>query len=43
VLMKEAMAKLGGRGGGNKDMAQGGVSEAGKLQGAVDEAKARIE
>jgi alanyl-tRNA synthetase len=42
-LMKEAMAKLGGRGGGNKDMAQGGVPEAGKLQGAVDEAKARIE
>jgi len=43
ALMKEAMAKFGGRGGGNKDMAQGGVSEAGKLQGAVDEAKTRIE
>lgn len=43
ALMKEAMAKLGGRGGGNKDMAQGGVSEAGKLQGAVDEAKGKIE
>ncbi len=27
ALMKETMAKLGGRGGGSKDMAQGGVSQ----------------
>jgi alanyl-tRNA synthetase len=43
ALMKEAMAKLGGRGGGNRDMAQGGVPEAGKLQGAVDEASGKLE
>ena len=43
ALMKEAMAKLGGRGGGNKDMAQGGVPEAGKLQEAVEEAKGKLE
>jgi alanyl-tRNA synthetase len=41
-LMKEAMARLGGRGGGNKDMAQGGVADAGKLQGAVQKAKDKI-
>jgi len=28
LLMKDTMAKLGGRGGGSKDMAQGGVSNA---------------
>jgi alanyl-tRNA synthetase len=28
ALMKESMAKLGGRGGGSKDMAQGGVANA---------------
>jgi len=43
ALMKEAMTKLGARGGGNKDMAQGGVPEAGKLQSAVEEAKSRVE
>jgi alanyl-tRNA synthetase len=42
ALMKEAMTKLGARGGGNKDMAQGGVPEAGKLQSAVEEAKSRV-
>ena len=31
ALMKEALAKLGGRGGGSKDMAQGGPQEAGKI------------
>jgi alanyl-tRNA synthetase len=41
-LMKEAMAELGGRGGGNKDMAQGGLADAGKLQGAVQKAKDKI-
>jgi len=43
ALMKEAMTKLGARGGGNKDMAQGGVPETGKLQSAVEEAKSRVE
>jgi alanyl-tRNA synthetase len=42
LLMKEAMAELGGRGGGNKDMAQGGLADAGKLQGAVQKAKDKI-
>lgn len=42
ALMKEAMAKLGGRGGGNKDMAQGGVPDAAKLEEAVREAAAKI-
>jgi len=27
ALMKEALAKLGGRGGGSKDMAQGGLAQ----------------
>ena len=43
AVMKEAMTKLGARGGGNKDMAQGGVPEAGELQSAVEEAKSRVE
>jgi alanyl-tRNA synthetase len=43
ALIKEAMSKLGGRGGGNKDMAQGGVPEARKLQEAVEEAKGKLE
>jgi alanyl-tRNA synthetase len=42
ALMKEAMAKLGGRGGGNKDLAQGGVPDAAKLSEAVSEAAAKI-
>jgi alanyl-tRNA synthetase len=36
------MEKLGGRGGGNKDMAQGGVADVGKLQVAVEEARNKI-
>ncbi|MGE5113402.1 MAG: alanyl-tRNA editing protein [Acidobacteriaceae bacterium] len=42
VLMKEAMAKLGGRGGGNKDLAQGGVPDPAKLEEAVREAATKI-
>lgn len=42
ALMKEAIAKLGGRGGGNKDLAQGGVPDAAKLEEAVKEAGAKI-
>lgn len=41
-LMKEAMEKLGGHGGGNRDMAQGGVTEVGMLAGAVEEARGKI-
>jgi alanyl-tRNA synthetase len=42
ALMKEAMAKLGGRGGGNKDLAQGGVPDSGSLEEAVKAAAAKI-
>ncbi len=42
ALMKDAMAKLGGRGGGNRDMAQGGVPEATQLQSIIDESVAKL-
>ncbi len=42
ALMKEAMAKLGGRGGGNKDLAQGGVPNLARLEEAVRGAAAKI-
>jgi alanyl-tRNA synthetase len=35
ALMKEAMAKLGGRGGGSKDMAQGGVPNGPNIEAEV--------
>jgi alanyl-tRNA synthetase len=35
ALMKETMVKLGGRGGGSKDMAQGGVPNAEGLEAAL--------
>ncbi len=34
-LMKEALAELGGRGGGNKDMAQGGGVDGAKIEAAI--------
>jgi alanyl-tRNA synthetase len=37
ALMKEALAKLGGRGGGAKDMAQGGPSQVDAIQATLDE------
>jgi alanyl-tRNA synthetase len=36
--MKETMAKLGGRGGGSKDMAQGGVPNAEGIEAALGDA-----
>ncbi len=42
ALMKEAMARLGGRGGGSKDLAQGGVPDAAKLEETVKQAAAKI-
>jgi alanyl-tRNA synthetase len=36
ALMKETMTALGARGGGNKDMAQGGVPDSGKLQEVIE-------
>ncbi len=38
TLMKETMAKLGGRGGGSQDMAQGGVGKGDGLEAALAEA-----
>ena len=35
ALMKEAMASLGGRGGGTKDMAQGGAPQADQIESAL--------
>ena len=37
ALLKETLAKLGGRGGGSKDMAQGGAPHAEGLEPALDE------
>ncbi len=35
ALMKEALATLGGRGGGNRDLAQGGASEPQRVAPAI--------
>ena len=42
ALMKEALSKLGGRGGGSKDMAQGGPAQIGGLEGVLAELAARL-
>ncbi|MGC1450556.1 MAG: DHHA1 domain-containing protein [Candidatus Sulfotelmatobacter sp.] len=42
ALMKEAMTKFGGRGGGSKDMAQGGVPEADGIDAALKAAAATV-
>ena len=42
ALLKEAAAKLGGRGGGTKDMAQGGVPTADGLEAALADAGSRL-
>ena len=42
ALMKETMAKLGGRGGGSKDMAQGGVPSGDGLEAVLQEIAARL-
>jgi len=41
-LMKEALAKLGGRGGGSKDMAQGGPPVLDGIEGELKEVAARL-
>ena len=38
ALLKATMAKLGGRGGGSKDLAQGGVPDATRLTDALHDA-----
>jgi alanyl-tRNA synthetase len=42
ALLKESMAKLGGRGGGSKDLAQGGVSKADGVEDALAEVAQRL-
>ena len=42
ALMKETMARLNGRGGGSKDLAQGGISTADALDSALSEAATQI-
>jgi alanyl-tRNA synthetase len=41
-LMKEAMAKLGGRGGGSKDMAQGGAPVGSDLETTLKEISGKL-
>jgi alanyl-tRNA synthetase len=41
-LMKEVLARLGGRGGGSKDMAQGGPAQADGMEAALAEIAARL-
>jgi len=42
ALVKETLAKLGGRGGGSKDLAQGGVPTAEGLEAALEELPRRL-
>ena len=42
ALMKEALEELGGRGGGNKDMAQGGAPDASKIEAALENTASKI-
>jgi alanyl-tRNA synthetase len=42
ALMKEALAASGGRGGGTKDMAQGGVARAEQLNLALEQVKSKL-
>ncbi|MGA8865741.1 MAG: DHHA1 domain-containing protein [Candidatus Sulfotelmatobacter sp.] len=42
ALMKETITKLGGRGGGSKDMAQGGVPKAEGIEAALAEVAQRL-
>jgi alanyl-tRNA synthetase len=42
TLMKTATAALGGRGGGTKDMAQGGAPESNRLEEVIAQAAAQL-
>jgi alanyl-tRNA synthetase len=42
-LMKEALAKLGGRGGGSKDMAQGGPAQVAGIEAELSQIAVRME
>jgi len=43
ALMKEALGQLGGRGGGSRDMAQGGPADTEKLEAALCELAAKLQ
>ncbi|HEV8047146.1 MAG TPA: DHHA1 domain-containing protein, partial [Terriglobales bacterium] len=42
ALMKETLARLGGRGGGSKDMAQGGPTKIDGLEAALSDLATRL-
>lgn len=42
ALLKEVLAKSGGRGGGSKDMAQGGIPKAQRVESQLEELSARL-
>ena len=42
ALMKDTMTKLGGRGGGSKDMAQGGIPKADGIEGVLEATAAAL-
>jgi alanyl-tRNA synthetase len=41
-LIKQTLSKLGGRGGGSKDMAQGGVPNATGIESAIKDTAASL-
>ena len=43
ALLKETLAKLGGRGGGSKDLAQGGVPSAEGLRGRARSGRSKTD
>lgn len=42
TMLRELVTKAGGRGGGSKDFAQGGIPDSAQLQPILDEAKSRL-
>jgi alanyl-tRNA synthetase len=42
ALMKETMAKLGGRGGGSKDIAQGGIPDPSGIEQTLKDVAAKV-
>jgi alanyl-tRNA synthetase len=42
AMLRELVTKAGGRGGGGKDFAQGGIPDAAQLQPILDEARSRL-
>jgi alanyl-tRNA synthetase len=42
ALMKEALRRLGGRGGGSKELAQGGPEKSADIQDVIEELASRL-